>query len=242
MSEKVSYQVMIRDLPTELRPRERLLREGAENLSDVELLAILLRTGTRQESALQLAQRILAEVGGLRYLAERSFEELSRINGVGPAKVAQVKSAIELGRRLAALQPEQRPQVRSPQDVVRRWMPRLRFEQQEHLIVILLNTKNEIIAEEEIFVGTLDSSIAHPREVFKSAIRRSSAALILLHNHPSGDPTPSGEDIRLTRQMAQAGEILGIEVLDHVILGDQRYRSLREEGVLPLSEKSSPSP
>jgi len=238
MAEKVTYQLMIRDLPEELRPRERLLREGPASLSDVELLAILLRTGTHRESALQLAQRLLTTVGGLRYLREKSFEELSAIPGIGPAKVAQIQSALELGRRLASLHPEERPRITSPRDVVNRWMPRLRFEQQEHLVVLLLNTKNEILAEEVVFVGTLDSSLAHPREIFRTAIRRSSAALILVHNHPSGDPTPSAEDLQITRRMAQAGEILGIEVLDHIILGDQRYRSLREEGVLPLKGHS----
>jgi DNA repair protein RadC len=201
-------------------------------LSDAELLAIILRVGNAAESAVALAERILAEVGGLRYLYDRSEEELSAVKGIGQAKIAQIKSALELGRRLNSLNPEQRPRITSPQDAANLMMSRLRFEEQEHFVVLLLNTKNEVLRETTVSVGTLDMSVAHPREVFRDAIRRSSAGILLAHNHPSGDPQPSPEDVQLTRQLAEAGKLLGIEVVDHVIIGDGRFVSLREKGLL----------
>jgi DNA repair protein RadC len=230
--DRLNYHVRIVDLPQELRPRERLLREGPGALSDAELLAIVLRVGNASESAVALAERILAEVGGLRHLYDRSEEELSAIKGIGQAKIAQIKSALELGRRLASLAPEPRRRITSPQEVANWMMSRLRFSEQEHLVVLLLNTKNEVIRETTVSIGTLDMSVAHPREIFREAIRRSSAGILLVHNHPSGDPQPSPEDLQLTRQLVEAGRLLGIEVVDHVIIGDGRFASLREKGLL----------
>jgi len=229
--EKLDYHIRIADLPEDLRPRERLLREGPEKLSDAELLAIVLRTGNLGESAVALAERILAGTGGLRYLNDRTEEELSQIKGIGPAKVAQIKGALELGRRLAYLAPEKRLRITSPQDAANLMMPRLRFLPQEHFMALLLNTKNEVMGEITVSVGTLNASMAHPREIFREAVKRSSAGVLLLHNHPSGDPQPSPEDVNLTKQLAQAGELLGIEVVDHLIIGDGRYVSLREKGL-----------
>lgn len=229
--EKLDYHVRIADLPEDLRPRERLLREGPEKLSDAELLAIVLRTGNLGESAVALAERILAETGGLRYLNDRTEEELSQIKGIGPAKVAQIKGALELGRRLAYLAPEKRPRITSPQDAANLMMPRLRFLPQEHFMALLLNTKNEVLAEITVSVGTLNASMAHPREIFREAVKRSSAGVLLLHNHPSGDPQPSPEDVSLTKQLVQSGELLGIEVVDHLIIGDGCYVSMREKGL-----------
>ncbi|HIE51577.1 MAG TPA: JAB domain-containing protein [Armatimonadetes bacterium] len=229
---KLDYHLTIKDLPEDLRPRERLLREGAEKLSDAELLAIVLRVGNEEETAVQLAERVLTEAGGLRYLSDRTPEELGAIKGIGPAKIAQIKGALELGRRLAALTPEVRPRITSPQDAANLMMPRMRFLDKEHFIALLLNTKNEVIGEVTVSVGTLDMSVAHPREIFRAAIRRSSAGIVLLHNHPSGDPQPSSEDVQLTKQLVQAGNLLGIEVVDHLVIGDGRYVSLREKGLL----------
>lgn len=230
--DRFNYHIRIADLPRELRPRERLLREGPGLLSDAELLAIILRVGNASESAVALAERVLAEAGGLRHLYDRSEEELSAIKGIGQAKIAQIKSALELGRRLASLSPELRPRITSPQDVAQRMMAHLRFSKQEHFIILLLNAKNEVIRETTISIGTLDMSVAHPREIFREAIRRSSAGILLVHNHPSGDPEPSLEDLQLTRRLVEAGRLLEIEVVDHVIIGDGRFVSLREKGLL----------
>lgn len=230
--DRLDYHVRIADLPQELRPRERLLREGPGALSDAELLAIILRVGNASESAVALAERVLAQVGGLRHLYDRSEEELSAIKGIGQAKIAQIKSALELGRRLASLAPELRRRITSPQEVANCMMSRLRFAEQEHLVVLLLNIKNEVIRETTVSIGTLDMSVAHPREIFREAIRRNSAGILLVHNHPSGDPQPSPEDLQLTRQVVEAGQLLGIEVVDHVIVGDGRFISLREKGLL----------
>ncbi|CAM3384430.1 DNA repair protein RadC [Hydrogenibacillus schlegelii] len=219
----------MREVPEEARPRERLLRYGAEALSDVELVAIMLRTGVRGESALRLAERVLAAAGGLRELLGMGIEELAAIRGVGTTKAVQLLAAFELGRRLARELP--RPYVvRSAADAARLLMDRLRYLAQEHFVVLFLNAKYELIGDKTIFIGTLDASLVHPREVFREAIRRSAHSIILAHNHPSGDPTPSAEDVRVTGRLVQAGRLLGIEVLDHIIIGDGVFRSLREDG------------
>jgi DNA repair protein RadC len=226
------YRVGIKALPEEQRPRERMARVGPEALSDAELLAILLRTGWSRESALELAQRLLARPRGLRYLAQVSLEELAAVKGVGPAKAAQVKAAVELGRRLSRAAQAGRPQVRSPADVAALVMEDMRYLDREHFRTLSLNTKNQLVHLDTISVGSLNSSLVHPREVFKRAVMHSAAAVILVHNHPSGDPAPSAEDVEVTRRLVQAGGILGIAVLDHVIIGDGRYVSLKEEGLL----------
>jgi|Deesub1362A_J573_1020465.scaffolds.fasta_scaffold01550_9 DNA repair protein RadC len=225
----------IKDLPETERPRERLIRFGAEALSNAELLALILQTGSRQESAIVLAQRVLKGkqgIQGLRYLVDASIEELSQIKGIGTAKAARIKAALELTRRLSSFSGETKPVIRSPQDVSDLLMEEMRYLDREHFKAILLDIKNRVIDIEDISVGSLNTSIVHPRELFKTAIRRSSAAIILIHNHPSGDPTPSSEDIEITSRIVWGGEILGIEILDHIIIGDGIYVSLKEKNLL----------
>ncbi|GGG20379.1 RadC family protein [Paenibacillus abyssi] len=225
-------RLVLRDVPQEERPRERMMLHGAEALSHAELLAILLRTGTQQESAVHLAGRILSECGSLRNLVDMSMEELTSIRGIGTAKALQLRAGIELGRRLSRSTREERLTIRSPKDAAGHMMEQLRYLQKEQFVCLFLNTKNQVIAEETLSVGTLNASLVHPREVFRAAIKCSSASLICVHNHPSGDPTPSPEDIALTKRLAEAGELVGIDVLDHIIIGDSKYISLKEQGLL----------
>ncbi|MDN5347267.1 MAG: repair protein RadC [Clostridia bacterium] len=226
----MSEWVTIKEMPRELRPRERLQTFGAQALSDGELLALLIRTGTKKETALDLARKLLSSPQGLRFIAEASLEELKKQKGIGLAKACQLKAAIELGRRLAAYMQE-RISVRSPRDVVNLLIDEMRFLDREHFRTVSLNTKNQVLAINTVSVGSLNSSIVHPREVFKDPIRHSAAAVVLVHNHPSGDPEPSQEDLMVTRRLAEAGKILGIEVLDHLVLGDGRYVSFKERNL-----------
>ena len=221
----------IKDLPEEERPRERLTRYGASVLSNAELLAILLRTGTKEESAISLAHRILVQEQGLRYLADSNVEQLSAINGIGKAKAAQIKAAIELGKRLAAFEPGADKPLKCPQDVAALLMEEMRYLKKEHMKLVLLNVKCNLISVEEISVGSLNASIVHPREVFNPAIRKSSASIIMVHNHPSGDPSPSSEDVSITARIAEAGKLIGIELVDHIIIGDGKYISMKEKGL-----------
>lgn len=226
-------RIMIRDVPQEERPRERMLQHGAQALSNAELLAILLRTGTARESALTLAQRLLAEAEGLDGLMRLSLTELMQIKGIGLAKAVQIKAGLELGRRVARQRRLQEPVIiRTPHDVASYMMEEMRHLTQEHFVVLFLNTKSHVLGHETIFVGSLNASIVHPREVFQAAIRRNCASIICLHNHPSGDPQPSREDVDVTRRLVEAGKILGIDVLDHVIIGDGRFASLKEKGYI----------
>lgn len=224
--------LMLREVPQEERPRERMLHYGAGALSHAELLAILLRTGTVSESALRLAGRILSESGGLRSLVDMSKDQLTQIKGIGDAKALQIQAGIELGRRLAKSTFAERVTIRSPKDIADLVSEDLRYLQKEHFVCLFLNTKNHLLAQETLSMGSLNASIVHPREVFRAAIKRSSASIICVHNHPSGDPTPSPEDIQLTHRLMEAGTIIGIEVLDHVIIGDQRFISLKEQGFM----------
>jgi DNA repair protein RadC len=227
-----SQSFMLRDLPHEERPRERMMHYGAESLSQAELLAILLRTGAQSESAIHIAQRLLGMTGGLRGLADLSIEELTTIKGIGPAKAVQLKAGIELGRRMANSRLTEPVIIRSPQDAAEILTEQLRYLHKEHFICLFLNTKNHVIAQETLSMGSLNASIVHPREVFRAAMKCSSAAIICAHNHPSGDPTPSPEDISLTSRLMQAGEIVGIDVLDHLVIGDSSYVSLKEKGYM----------
>ncbi|KGE18298.1 RadC family protein [Paenibacillus wynnii] len=227
-----SQTLMLRDLPHEERPRERMMQYGAESLSQAELLAILLRTGTRRESAIGIAQRMLSQVGGLRQLADLSIKELTLIKGIGPAKAIQLKAGIELGRRMSNSRLNQLVTIRSPYDAADILTEQLRYLQKEHFVCLFLNTKNHVIAQETLSMGSLNASIVHPREVFRAAIKCSSASIICAHNHPSGDPTPSPEDISLTSRLVQAGEIVGIDVLDHLIIGDSSFVSMKEKGLM----------
>ncbi|WP_269902676.1 RadC family protein [Crassaminicella thermophila] len=223
------YHVSIKDMAESERPREKLLMSGANALSNAELLAILIRTGTKETSAIDLSQRILsASDDGLRYLADCTIEELSQIKGIGVAKACQVVAAIELGKRLAMSSAKAKININSPRDIVKIFMEEMRYYKKEYFKIMLLNTKNEIISIENISIGSLNSSLVHPREVFVRAIRKSAASLVLIHNHPSGNPKPSNEDIKITQRLIEAGKIIGIEILDHIIIGDGIYISLKE--------------
>ncbi|MBR1886068.1 MAG: DNA repair protein RadC [Schwartzia sp.] len=225
---------MVRDLPEEERPREKLIRRGAAALSDTELLAILLRTGTSSVSVIHLAEEVLAKYRdkGLVSIMNVSPQEIATVHGVGLAKAATIVAAVELGRRLSAKAAQQLEKIEGPEDVARYASPILRFEQKEHFLVLLLDVRNRVLAMPTISVGSLTASVAHPREIFREAIRYSAANMILIHNHPSGDPTPSREDMQLTRQMMKAGEIMGIPVLDHVIIAGDGFLSLKEADCL----------
>jgi len=230
----MDYHLSIKDLPADERPRERLFRFGPSALSNAELLALLLRTGAKGESALALAQRLLSQAGGrggLRFLVEASLEELSQVRGIGLAKASLLKAALELGRRMA-VSAETKAVVKSPRDVGNLVLERMRYLDREHFEVLLLDAKNQVLGLELISVGILNSSLVHPREVFKVAIKRSAAGMVLVHNHPSGDPTPSPEDLEVTRRLLEAGRLLGIDVLDHIIIGENRFLSFREAGLI----------
>jgi DNA repair protein RadC len=224
--------IMIRDLPFEERPREKLKTLGAGALSNAELLAILLRVGSRNESAVQVATRILARGGGLRKLPELSLEELQENKGIGPDKAVMIKAALELGSRLSTMPREEFGSITNPRQAADLFMEELRYKKKEYFKILLLNTKNHIISREEISVGSLSASIVHPREIFSIPMRKSAASVILFHNHPSGDPSPSQEDLEVTRRLVDAGNILGISVRDHIIIGDGCFFSFREKGLL----------
>jgi DNA repair protein RadC len=230
-SERVEYHPLIRDLPASERPRERLQAYGPQSLSTSELLAIILRTGTRSESAINLGSRLLAQFHGLAGMARASFVDLCEVRGLGVAKAAQLQAALELGKRLMVASPEERPQVKAPADVANLLMLEMGFLEQEHLRVVLLDTKNHVLGMPTIYVGSLNTSVMRVGELFREAIRANCAAVIVVHNHPSGDPTPSPEDVSITRQIVQAGKLLDVDVLDHLIIGQQRYVSLKERGL-----------
>ena len=225
-------RVTIKDLPLEERPRERLVQFGPEHLSTAELIAIILRTGTANYSAVDLGRELLVAYQDLRGVAKASLAELASHTGIGRAKAVQLKAAIELGRRVLTSNPLQLPCVKRPTDVYHLLKASFQDLDREHFKVVHLNTKNQVLKIETTAIGILSSSPVHPREVFKEAVKMSSAGLILAHNHPSGDPTPSQDDLLLTKRLYEAGEILGIRIIDHLILGDNRYLSLKERGQL----------
>ena len=221
----------IKELPSSERPRERLLNYGPSALSSAELLAIILRTGTQRENVVQMAHRLLIEFDGLAGLARAGAAELMGHKGMGPAKVTQVKAALELGRRMLIASPDDRPQIRSPADAANLVMTEMSLLEQEQLRVMLLDTKNRVMTTKTVYKGSLNTSMIRVGELFRDAIRANCAALIVLHNHPSGDQTPSPEDIAVTRQIFDAGRLLDIEVLDHLVIGQQRFVSLKERGL-----------
>jgi DNA repair protein RadC len=221
----------IADLPSQDRPRERLAAAGAAALSNGELLAILLRTGMGGKSAVHLAEQILAGNGGLTGLMRLSLDDLCTIPGIGMAKAAQLKAAVELGRRLVAASPQDRAQINSPADAANLLMLDMGFLDQEHLKVILLDTRNRVLKIVEVYKGSLDTSLVRVGELFREAIRMNAAGIILAHNHPSGDPSPSPEDLVLTRMVVEAGKLLSISVIDHLVIGQQRFVSLKERGL-----------
>lgn len=222
------YVPKISELHIADRPRERLIRQGAESLSNQELIAILLRTGTRSESVLQLSNRVLAFFDRIQDMQHATLEEMTSVKGIGEAKAVQLLAAVELGKRLTRKQSTERYVIRSPEDAATYLMPDMSNLNQEHFVVLFLNVKNEVLHSRTIFIGSLNSSIVHPREVFREAVKRSAASIICAHNHPSGNPSPSPEDIEVTKRLSEAGKIVGIDLLDHIIIGDHKFLSLKE--------------
>ena len=232
MENKIKKSFTIHDLPVSERPRERLQKFGAEALSAQEILAVILGRGISGESVMVTAQRLLSQFGSLKGIADASLEELSKVRGIGLAKAAQMRAAFELTNRLEGYQDSgKRETAKTPEDVVALVRSRLKGKKKEYFLALLLDTRNRLIRVAEISVGSLDSSIVHPREVFKEAVAASAASVIFAHNHPSGDPEASEDDLNLTKRLAEAGEIMGIDVLDHVIIGEEKYLSLKREGL-----------
>lgn len=232
MSEsRASGGFTIHELPESERPRERLRNYGARALSNGELLAIVLRTGVGGESVLDLSRRILKRYDGLPGLARAAGAQLASERGLGWAKVAGLQAAFELGRRLVVAVPEERPQINSPRDAATLLMADMSLLEQEQLRTLLLDTKHHVISSPTVYVGNVNTSVIRVAELFREAVRLNCVAMIVAHNHPSGDPTPSPDDVRVTEQIVQAGRLLDIEVLDHLILGHQRYVSMKERGL-----------
>lgn len=223
----------VRDLPLSERPRERLFKLGIEALSAQEVLALILGRGIKGESVMATAQNLLSKFGNLKNIAAASVTELNEIKGIGPAKAAQIKAAFELSKRLENF-PDDNPKnkLQSPQDVIKSVRNKLKGKKKEHFLVLSLDTRNHLINTRTVSIGSLDSSIVHPREVFKEAISCSAASVIFIHNHPSGDPEPSEDDTKLTKRLIEAGEILGIEVLDHIIVCDTDYLSMKARNLI----------
>lgn len=224
--------VRIHDLPENERPRERLLRYGAETLTNSELIAIILRTGAVSENILYLSSRLIKECGGLNGLSNYSFEEFRKIKGIGTAKASQLVALLEICKRLKSYRSGDEYRISQPEEAAKLIMEEMRYLKQEHLKVIMLNTKNAVLFIKDVSIGSLNSSIVHPREVFCDALKKSSASIIVCHNHPSGDPTPSSEDLNITKRLKECGKILGIELLDHIIIGNGSYISLKEKGFI----------
>lgn len=227
--------MQINEMPISERPVEKMERYGKESLSDAELFAVIFRMGTRKINAVDLARQLLGRHKGdkaLVQLYQDSLCELQEISGIGRVKAAQVHAVLELSKRIAKQHQDQTTKINSANVVANIYMEDMRHLKQEHFKVIYLDTKNKIIADENISIGSLNASIVHPREVFKNAVKRSANSIIAMHNHPSGDPTPSREDIEITKRIKQAGELLGITLLDHIIIGDHRYISFKEEKIL----------
>ena len=222
------YQYLIKDLPEDERPRERLERKGPKVLSNIELLAILIRTGSKQKSAINLAEEIVRKFPNLYTLRNITMDELMTIKGIGKAKAIQILAAIELGSRTSQYVLERGMQIRSPSDCAEFITEEVKTLEQEHFIGIYLDTKNRILAKKTLFIGSLNRSLVHPREVFKEALKHGCASIILVHNHPSNDVTPSPQDISITKRLIEIGELIGIEILDHLIVGANNYLSMRE--------------
>ena len=221
----------VKEMPEDERPRERMERVGPQALSTAELLALILRTGIKDENVLTMATRLLMQYNGLAGLARAEFAQIAGERGLGPAKTAQLLAALELGRRLMAESPEERFQIRAPQDAANLLMPMIGHKEQEHFVVLYLDTRNRVLDQEILYKGSLNTSLVRIGEVFRGAVRRHCMGVIVAHNHPSGDPTPSAEDIALTRRLVDAGKLLEVELLDHFIIGHNRFVSLRERSL-----------
>lgn len=227
-----NLQRTVKEMALDERPREKMLAKGEKSLSNAELLAILLRTGTKHKNAIELANYIInKDLQGLRYLQDMTIEELCEIDGIGLSKATMIKAALELGVRVSSIKPKEY-KVKNPWDIYKYYMDSLRYQKKEVFKVVLLNTKNEIISDIDVSIGTLNSSLVHPREVFREAIKRSTNKIILMHNHPSGSTEPSKEDKNITSRLIKCGEIIGIEVIDHIIIGDGLYFSFKENKII----------
>ncbi|WP_053219026.1 RadC family protein [Virgibacillus senegalensis] len=228
----VHADITLKQVPKRDRPRERLIESGPASLSNQDLLAILLGTGTKDEPVTTLSQRVFMHFEGLNLLKDATIEELTAIKGIGTAKGVLILAAIEFGKRLHRFRPDERYVIRSPEDGAEYIMEEMRSLNQEHFVCLFLNTKNQILHRQTIFIGSLNASIVHPREVFREAVKRSAASIICAHNHPSGDPSPSQEDIQVTKRLSECGKMIGIELLDHLVIGDRKFVSLKEKGYL----------
>jgi len=229
----VKKSFTVHDIPFSERPRERLIKHGVAALSQQELLALILGRGTRGESVMVTAQSLLSEFRTIKKLATASVEEITSVKGIGIAKATQIKAALELSKRLEEHDnPRPKIAVKSPEDVIKAVENQVKGKKKEHFYVLSLDTRNRLIESEEVSKGNLDSSIVHPREVFQKAISNSAASVIFVHNHPSDDPTPSSDDIQLTKRLIEVGELMGIEVLDHIIVCDHAYLSMKAKNLL----------
>lgn len=226
---RLEYHVTVRDMPTDERPRERLRTHGSQALSNAELLAIILRTGTARDNVLELAGKLLARYGGLGGLMRTDFSELCLEHGLGSAKTAQLKAALEIGKRLGREELEEKYQIKSPRDAANLVMIEMTHLDHERMRILVLDTKNQVVENVNRYQGTVNSSVLRVAEIFRPAITRNCPAIIVCHNHPSGDPTPSPEDIAVTEQLVQAGKMLDIELVDHLIIGNHKYISLKEQ-------------
>lgn len=220
--------LMIREFHPSDKPRERLLQYGAENLTNKELIAIIINSGSKNESSIALANNVIKDLKSIRDLREVTYQELIQIKGIGMAKAIAILAVVELSVRLHTHSLEEDYYIKSPEDVSEFLMEKLRYHQQEHFVVLFLSTKNRVIHQQTMFIGSLNASIVHPREIFKEAVKRSAAAIVCVHNHPSGDPTPSSQDIEVTERLVECSEILGIDFLDHIIIGSGKFVSLKE--------------
>ncbi|MBU1093673.1 MAG: DNA repair protein RadC [Firmicutes bacterium] len=220
---------LVKEMPKEERPRERLIEYGVSALSNEELLAILLRTGRKDLSVLELSKHVLYHLEKLEDLKRVSVHELLQVNGIKIAKATTIVAAIELGKRLASLHKEKKIKVKSPQDVYYLMHTDLSHLEQEHFICLYLNTKSELIKKETIFIGTINQTLIHPREIYKSAIKLSAAAIIFVHNHPTGDSTPSKADFQATKALMETSTIMGIDLIDHIVIGQHEFYSLKEQ-------------
>ena len=230
MGKDISFTV--HDLPKPERPRERLQKFGAEALSAQELLALVIGRGIPKKSVMNIAQELLTKFGNIKAISQATIEELSQIKGIGLAKAAQIKACFELGRR-EELEPELKNfDIKDPETVVKAVRAGIKDKAKEHFKLILLNPRNKIVGISTISIGTLNASLVHPREVFKDAIKHSAASIILAHNHPSGDPDPSEDDLTITKRLTEAGKILGVEVIDHIIVGKNGFFSFKEKGLI----------
>lgn len=225
---KLEYHPTIHDMPTDERPRERLLSYGAQALSTSELLAIILRTGTARDNVIELATKLLSKYGGLSGLMRAETQELIAEYGMGEAKACQLKASLEIGRRLGMLQTEEKYQIKSPADAANLVMPEMTYLDHEQMRILVLDTKNQVVENICRYRGTVNSSVLRAAEVFRPAVIRNCPGVIICHNHPSGDPTPSPEDIQVTQQLVSAGRHLDIELVDHLIIGNHRFVSLKE--------------